>query len=112
MNAPYTLWLLLFNVAPVTLLWTFFFKELRVYWSVFVFCISCSIIVGVLWDFFAIHNQIWYWPPSCCALPRVNGLPLEEPIFMAFTSALIIAMTILCRDAIRTHRKHLRKAKQ
>ncbi len=112
MIAPYTAWLLAFNVLPLLALWMFFYDDLKTYWETVLKCIGCSIVGGVAWDIAAIRLHIWYWPASCCSLPRVGGLPLEEPLFMAFTTALIATMTLVARDIVRTHHYHKKRAKR
>lgn len=111
MLAPYTLWLLAFNILPLIILWVVFYDALKSYVNVILKCIGCSIIAGVLWDIVAIKGDIWYWPAGCCDLPRTFGLPLEEPLFMACTTALIATMTLIARDFL-LKRRNQKKAKR
>lgn len=98
MTYPYLTWLLLFFALPTVVLWVFFFKHLARYWFAFLSLIGFSLVFGVAWDYFAIWQKIWGWPESCCTLPRVHGLPLEELLFISLAALYVGTMTIVGRD--------------
>ena len=105
---PYITWLLIFICLPTAVQWAFFYKHLWKYRVVFMFIMFASMVFGVTWDYYAIWQKIWWWPAKCCSLPRIHGLPLEELLFMCFTSLYLSTLTIVVRDIIKTHR-HLKK---
>jgi len=110
MYAAYPIWLLVFFLVPVLLLWVFAYKYLRPYRSVFVKIASLCMVIGSLWDVFAVRTGIWMWPLTCCVLPRFYSIPLEELGFMFLGGLYIASLTIIVRDILKVHVR-LRKGK-
>lgn len=62
-----------------------------------------TLIFGSAWDYFAILTHIWGWPATCCILPRINGLPLEEVVFIGLFSLYVSTITLILRDVFLAH---------
>lgn len=108
MAAPYPLWLIAFFGIPLVATWLFAYRHLWRYRKAFVLIGLLCAIPGGLWDLYAVGTGIWYWPVSCCALPRLYTVPLEELFFCFLGGAYIASLTIIVRDIVRTHH-HLKR---
>ncbi|HEX3081854.1 MAG TPA: lycopene cyclase domain-containing protein [Candidatus Saccharimonadia bacterium] len=95
MRGSYLIWLSIFFALPAAVLWTVFYRQLWPYRMVYLKLIGLSVLAGTLWDAFAIATNLWIWPPACCLLPRIIGLPLEEWLFMALATVIIVSLVIL-----------------
>lgn len=98
MIKPYELWIVLFVLIPVALLWAAYWKLFWRYKLTFLWVIGLSVLLSFAWDFAAVKLQIWFWPDSCCALPRILGLPTEEVLFFVFVSMYAICLTLILRE--------------
>lgn len=106
MFSPYLSWVFLFQVAPTAVLWLFFWRHLFKYWKIFVFVVTCSVVVGIVWDQYAYSVGIWFWPKDCCTLIRLpGGVPTEEIFWAIAASTYISTITIISRDIFKTHKK-------
>ena len=103
---PYFIWLLIFVITPTLILWLADYRTLWKYRMTYLHIFITAIVVGVAWDFFAITTKIWEWPETCCSLPRIAGLPLEETLFIIFVTLLTCTTTLVTRDIYLTHLRH------
>jgi len=103
MHYPYLEWLVIFLIAPTAILWFLFHSVMWKYRIGLLLSMAFWLIVGLGWDYYAIHSKIWGWPSTCCALPRVGGLPLEELLFICFSTLFISTITLVVRDIFLTH---------
>lgn len=110
MISPYVTWLLIFFILPMLMLWLFFWKNLWKYRTVFLKTTTLALMVGLVWEAYAIKFSIWGWSAACCNLPRVYSLPLEEVVWIICYAVYTTTLAIIVRDLLVKHRKLKKRA--
>lgn len=98
MASPYITWLIIFMVLPVAALWAAYFELLWSYRRTIGLIAAIALLIGIPWDVLAARLHIWGWASGCCTLPRAQGVPLEEALFMLGVSLYASSLTIILRS--------------
>lgn len=91
----YWIWLAVYVFIPsiIVLIWK---KDLiKKYKRTVVLCGIGSLIFAVPWDYFAVGNGIWWFPPAEIIGVNVLGLPIEEWLFTFFIGMEIAMFAIV-----------------
>ena len=96
----YLIWLILFELVPLILLWLWQFKLLRKFKLTLTYSVIGSIIFGWVWDFISIQQKVWFFSHPYIVGIWIAGLPLEEYLFIIFTTLLVSTITIIAWNKI------------
>lgn len=101
----YIHWLAIFVWLPIIVLWAINWKYLSRYRKTFAYCVIWALLFSIPWDIWAVEAQIWSFPQDTNIGLWINGLPLEEYLFMIFVTILISTIVLLFRKkfASSTH---------
>ncbi len=55
-------------------------------------------IIGYIWDAYAVHEGWWYYEPHQIVNIWILGLPIEEHLFIVSTSIFYIILTLIALD--------------
>ncbi|HEX7974622.1 MAG TPA: lycopene cyclase domain-containing protein, partial [Anaerolineales bacterium] len=73
----YALLLLIFGLAPITLLWLAAPWVIRRYKGTLFIIVVLILMVSIPWEMLAI-DRLWYYSPRAIWGPRLFSLPVEE----------------------------------
>jgi hypothetical protein len=108
-NINYLVWLSIFFGIPLLGIWCLGYKKLIHYGPLFIRVIIVCVVLGSLWDVFAVAKSLWYWPICCSMLPRVNTIPLDELLFMTMAAVLMASLTLVVREVLPPAKTKRRK---
>lgn len=93
----YFLWLLLFVWLPQLALIALFPRTLWAYRRTLIACTMWSLIFSVPWELWAVHTEIWIFPPHTNIGGLFLGVPLEEYLFIGFVGLFIASATVITK---------------
>ena len=91
----YWIWLAIYVFLPMLLVIIYQRKIVSKYAKTIIACGIGSLMVAGPWDYFAIRNRLWSFPPQEILGIWLMGLPLEEWIFISFIGMEICMMSLV-----------------
>jgi len=96
----YLKWLTIFLWLPLLILWATNLRTLWQYKRTISFCVFWALVIVFPWEYWAVHTQIWIFPPETNLGILLGGIPLEEYLFIVFATILVCTITLLFRERV------------
>ncbi len=96
----YALLLLIFGLAPITMLWLAAPWVIRRYKGTLFIIVVLILMVSVPWEMIAI-NRLWFYSPRVIWGPRLFNFPVEELVFFVIDGLLVGTLALLLGERYR-----------
>lgn len=99
----YALLLLIFGIAPITLLWLAAPWAVRRYKGTLIVIVILILMVSIPWEMLAV-DRIWFYSPRVIWGLRLFNLPVEELAFFVIDGLLVGTLALLLGERYRDPR--------
>ena len=99
----YALLLLVFGIAPITLIWLAAPWVVRRYKGTLIVIVILILMVSIPWEMIAI-DRLWFYSPRVIWGLRLFNLPVEELAFFVIDGLLVGTLALLLGERYRVPR--------
>ena len=94
----YILWLVVFVWLPLSVLWIIYRCLVWNHKKTLIVCVIGALLFGIPWEIYAIGSGVWYFLPSSILGIYFLNIPIEEILFIVFTTLLISTIILILKQ--------------